>query len=66
MPSVSKNQAKAMWAAAAGRSNIGIPQKAGAEFAKAQHGHPVKDLPERVTKKADGGAVAPYPPPMRW
>lgn len=35
MPSVSKRQARAMRAAAAGKSTIGIPKKVGKEFVKA-------------------------------
>jgi hypothetical protein len=35
MPSKTKKQAKAMRAAAAGKSNIGIPQSVGKEFVKA-------------------------------
>ena len=35
MPSVSKKQAVAMRIAAAGKSDIGIPKKAGQEFVKA-------------------------------
>lgn len=35
MPSKTKRQARAMRAAAAGKSTIGIPQKVGREFVKA-------------------------------
>lgn len=35
MPSVSKKQARAMRAAAAGKSTLGIPQSVGKEFVKA-------------------------------
>lgn len=35
MPATSRRQLKAMYAAAAGKSNLGIPQKVGAEFVKA-------------------------------
>ena len=38
MPPVSENQRKAMWAAASGRSTLGIPKKVGKEFAKADPG----------------------------
>ena len=38
MPPVSENQRKAMWAAASGKSTIGIPKKVGKEFAKADPG----------------------------
>jgi hypothetical protein len=37
-PPVSQAQRRAMFAAKAGKSNIGIPQKVGAEFAKADPG----------------------------
>ncbi len=38
MPPVSEKQRKAMRAAAAGKSNIGIPKKVGAEFSAADRG----------------------------
>ena len=38
MPSVSEAQRRAMFAAKEGKSNIGIPQKVGAEFADADKG----------------------------
>ena len=34
MPAKSGKQLRAMYAAAAGKSNLGIPQKVGAEFVK--------------------------------
>jgi len=37
-PPVSEKQRKAMWAAKSGHSTLGIPQKVGAEFAKADPG----------------------------
>lgn len=43
-PPVSEAQRKAMFAAKAGKSNLGIPQKVGAEFAKADPGG---KLPEK-------------------
>lgn len=53
MPPVSKAQAKAMYAAAEGRSTLGIPQKVGKEFTK---GSPkLKGLPKRKGAK-DGKA----------
>ena len=35
MPAKSQAQLRAMYAAAAGKSNLGIPQKVGAEFVQA-------------------------------
>jgi hypothetical protein len=35
MPSVSKQQSRAMFAAAAGHSTLGIPQNVGKDFARA-------------------------------
>jgi hypothetical protein len=46
----SKAQVRAMYAAAAGKSTIGIPQSVGKEFAV---GKPRKGLPQHV-KKAKG------------
>lgn len=48
MPSVSEAQRKAMFAAASGRSAIGIPKKVGKEFAAADSGG---KLPKRVKAK---------------
>lgn len=50
MPMKSKAQNRAMHAAAEGKSKIGIPKKIGKEFVSAQHGKPVKRLPERKKK----------------
>ena len=52
MPYTSKAQQAAMYAAAAGKSNIGIPKKVGKEFVKA--GKAQANLPKRVPKKAAG------------
>lgn len=52
MPYTSKQQQKAMYAAAEGKSNIGIPKKIGKEFVKA--GPSSKNLPNKVPKKASG------------
>lgn len=49
MPYKSDAQRKAMYAAAEGKSNIGIPKKVGKEFVKA--GPASKNLPKKVTKK---------------
>jgi len=52
MPIKSEAQRKAMYAAAEGKSNIGIPKKVGKEFVKA--GAASKNLPNKVPKKASG------------
>jgi len=66
MPSVSRQQQKAMFAAAAGKSNLGIPQSVGAEFVKADTGG---KLP-KVKKYQGGGPVDRYDPsyvdPNAW
>ena len=51
MPMKSKAQNRAMHAAASGKSNIGIPKKVAKEFVKAQHGKPMKGLPEKKKAK---------------
>lgn len=50
MPIESKAQQRAMFAAAAGKSNIGIPKKVGKEFVAA--GKAKKNLPEKVKSSA--------------
>jgi len=45
MPAVSEAQRRAMFAAAAGKSNIGIPKSVGKEFSEADPGG---KLPEKV------------------
>lgn len=52
MPSVSKAQNAAMHAAAEGKSTLGIPQRVGEEFTKAQAPGSVKRLPERIKSAA--------------
>lgn len=53
MPIKSKAQQGAMYAAAAGKSTLGIPKKVGKEFVKA--GLEKKNLPAKVpVKKAAG------------
>lgn len=47
MPPVSQAQRRAMRAAAAGRSTLGIPAKVGREFVKSDTG---KKLPKRKRK----------------
>lgn len=48
MPPVSQPQRKAMHAAAAGKSNLGIPKKVGKKYAKADKGG---KLPKRKKAK---------------
>lgn len=48
MPPKSQAQRKAMRAAAAGRSTLGIPRKVGVEYSKADKGG---KLPKRVKRK---------------
>jgi hypothetical protein len=52
MPMTSKDQMKAMYAAAAGKSTLGIPKKVGKEFVKAGKAKP--NLPQKVMKKSAG------------
>ena len=52
MPIKSKAQQGAMYAAAAGKSTIGIPKKVGKEFVKA--GKAKANLPQKVQKRASG------------
>ena len=52
MPIKSKQQQKAMYAAAAGKSTLGIPKKVGKEFVKAGKAKP--NLPKTVMKKTAG------------
>jgi hypothetical protein len=52
MPPVSQQQRRAMYAAKEGKSNIGIPQKVGAEFIAADKGG---KLPKRAAKKRPMG-----------
>lgn len=51
MPPKSKKQARAMFAAAAGKSTKGIPADVGAEFVKGMKKGDMKKLPKRVRKK---------------
>jgi len=48
MPSTSRAQQKAMFAAAAGNSTLGIPKKVGQDFAAADIARGPKKLPERA------------------
>lgn len=52
MPYKSVAQKDAMYAAAAGKSTLGIPKKIGKEFVKAGKAKP--NLPQKVTKRAAG------------
>ena len=52
MPMKSDDQRKAMYAAAAGKSTLGIPKKVGKEFVKAGKAKP--NLPNKVQKRAAG------------
>lgn len=52
MPPVSQKQRSAMWAAAQGKSKLGIPRKVGKEFAKADKGG---KLPMRKGKAKSRG-----------
>lgn len=47
MPAVSEAQRRAMYAAKAGKSTLGIPQKVGAEFVAAT---PAGKLPKKAPK----------------
>lgn len=53
MPSTSQVQARAMAAAASGKSKIGIPKSVGEEFTEAQAPGSVKKLPERKNNRVD-------------
>jgi|HubBroStandDraft_4_1064222.scaffolds.fasta_scaffold00106_17 hypothetical protein len=52
MPSVSRAQQKAMHAAAAGNSTIGIPQSVGEDFSAADHARGPAKLPARKSSFA--------------
>jgi hypothetical protein len=52
LPIKSEAQKGAMYAAAAGKSTLGIPKKVGKEFVKS--GVASKNLPNKVPKKAAG------------
>jgi len=46
---------------------LGIKQSVAEDFVEATHGQSVRDLPERVQRKAAGGAVDQvYPRKFRW
>ena len=52
MPMESKQQMKAMYAAAEGKSTLGIPKKVGKEFVKS--GKAQTNLPKTVNKRSAG------------
>jgi len=52
MPSVSRQQQKAMFAAAKGHSNIGIPKKVAEDFVAADEAHGPAKLPARAAHEA--------------
>jgi hypothetical protein len=52
MPPVSQQQRKAMFAAKAGKSTLGIPKSVGADFVKADKGG---KLPKYAPKKSKKG-----------
>lgn len=56
MPPVSEKQRRAMFAAKAGNSTIGIPQSVGKDFADADPGGP-------LPTSADSGRTKPTTPP---
>jgi hypothetical protein len=60
VPATSKAQARAMFAAAEGKSTLGIPKKVGKEFSAAtQH---VKGLPEYVHRRKVKRSAAMHKP----
>lgn len=48
----------------AAAKRLGIKQSVGQEFVAADKGRRVRDLPERVQQKAEGGAFT--RPPFKW
>jgi len=60
MPAISQAQRAAMFAAAEGKSNLGIPKKVGKEFADADAGG---KLPEHVEDKGAARRKALYTHP---
>lgn len=51
MPIKSKQQQKAMYAAAAGKSNVGIPKKVAEEYIEATPKSAYKSMPRKVAAK---------------
>lgn len=68
MPVVSKAQNRFFRWAEAHPQESGVKPLVSHEFVQSMHGQHIRDLPERVTHKAEGGAVSArsYPPPFRW
>jgi hypothetical protein len=58
MPAKSQAQAKAMFAAAEGKSTLGIPQSVGAEFTAAEKPGSIKKLPARVANMKKRGRIS--------
>ncbi len=58
MPFKSKQQRKAMFAAASGKSTLGIPAKVGKEFVTASKGEDMVDLPTTAPKPTKPKALA--------
>jgi len=52
MPMKSKAQAAAMFAAAEGKSTIGIPASVGRKFVAESHGQKLKKLPKKKSQYA--------------
>jgi hypothetical protein len=61
MPSVSKAQARAMFAAASGKSTLGIPKSVGQEFTADQTPGSVKKLPPRAHALRQRGMISKAP-----
>ena len=70
MPVVSRSQnALFRWAAAnpkAAQAERGIKPSVAKEFVASTHGQRVRDLPERVQHKAEGGSITGYAPLFKW
>lgn len=59
MPTVSEKQQKAMFAAAHGRSRIGIPKKVGKEFSMADEARGPGKLPADAKRKSHADKLYP-------
>ncbi len=58
MPTVSQAQTKAMFAAEAGKSTLGIPPSVGAEMTADLKPGQVKRMPKRVKAMHKGGSIS--------
>ena len=58
MPPRSKAQARAMFAAASGKSTLGIPKKVGQEFTGDLQPGSVKKLPPKVKRPRKSGQIS--------